>query len=204
MVRGMRQRNHRRSQRGMTLMEVLVSTGLLVGGGGALLVGMCHGFMSIDSLSNQQMALQAAQGKLEELAATDFDTLATGPQFEKARNAGGMKACAGEDANCNGELDIDEEIDVNGDGRADRLWPNGQLNIRIKPVPTLDKPPTEDFSDPDIMLDVSVAASWTEGRRCVGGEDANCNGQLEFGEDKNHNGWLDTPVMVSTRVARKH
>ena len=196
----MTRQRRRTTHQGMTLVEVLIGTGLLVGGGGALLAGMCHGFMLVDFLSNRQVALHTAQGKLEELATLPFDTLASGAEFSTARTAAGLVVCAGEDANCNGKLDAGE-VDVNRNGRADRLLTNGKLNIRIRPVPVLDNA-TADFSDPDIMLDVSVAASWRERRRCIGGEDRNCNSILDPGEDVNRNGWLETPVVVSTRVVR--
>src|SRR3989338_8024572 len=74
-----------RAQRGMTLIEVLVSTGLLVGGGGALLVSMSQGIILVDYLSDQQVALHAAQSKLEELTATNFDLLVGGSGFLGAR-----------------------------------------------------------------------------------------------------------------------
>ena len=53
------------------------------------------------------------------------------------------------------------------------------------------------------VLDLHVSACWqARGRRI--GEDLNCNGSLDAGEDPNGNGWLDSPAMASTRVARSN
>ena len=183
----------------MSLIEVLISTGLLVGGGGALLVGMSQGFLLVNFLTEQQVALQAAQGTLEELAATDFDTLATSNNaiLTAARGAAGAGVCMGEDKNCDGIISPGE-VDTNGNGRADSvLSPTGRLNFRIRPIPG-------EVLATASQLDLIVSASWRSGRRCVGGEDRNCSGVLDAGEDANGNGWLDTPVMVSTRVSRQN
>lgn len=51
------------------------------------------------------------------------------------------------------------------------------------------------------LLDVHVAACWDSyGRRI--GEDLNGDGILSPAEDANANTWVDSPVMISTRVAR--
>jgi hypothetical protein len=72
--------------------------------------------------------------------------------------------------------------------------PGGALGVQIKPYPAGAANPT--------LLDLSVAACWaSRGRRL--GEDQNCNGVLDPGEDANGNGWIDSPAMVSTRIARK-
>ncbi len=198
----MRQRT-RRTQRGMTLVEVLISTGLLVGGGGAILAGMYQGLIFVDYMNDQQVAMNAVQGKLEELSALSFTELGT--QYAAAYTPAGMRVCAGEDANCNGVLD-NGEVDVNRNGRADRLMsgvngsPAGTLHIRIS---TTKGEAKEDAT----LLDVHVAASWVTRGRCIGGEDRNCNSLLDTSptnEDRNANGWLDAPVMASTRLAIKN
>lgn len=196
-TRTTRQR-HRRAQRGMSLIEVLISTGLLVGGGGALLVGMSQGFLLVNFLTEQQVALQAAQGMLEELAAADFDELATSNNvlLGAARGTAGAGVCMGEDKNCDGIISPGE-VDTNGNGRADRVLPTGRLNFRIRAIPG-------EALSTATQVDLIVSASWRSGRRCIGGEDRNCSGVLDAGEDANGNGWMDTPVMVSTRVSRKN
>ncbi len=210
MVRGMRQRS-RRAQCGMTLMEVLIGTGLGVGGGGALLMGMHSAFIFVDYLREQQVVMNAAEAQLAELARHDFDELATNGTLASARAPSGQVACIGEDENCNGTLDtvytwgglggdLAGEVDANGNGVADRLTTGG-LNIRIRPVTRADG--TAETFNNATMLDIHVAASWRFRGRCIGGEDRNCNSVLDAGEDINGNGWLDTPVMVSTRVARQ-
>lgn len=71
---------------------------------------------------------------------------------------------------------------------------DGRLAIRIRPS-TPGNPLGSDF------LDVVVSACWRDGRRMIG-EDRNCNGAMDPNEDLNLNGWLDSPAMVSTRMAR--
>ncbi|MBI3324920.1 MAG: type II secretion system protein [Candidatus Omnitrophica bacterium] len=175
------------SRSGMTLVEVLISVLLLIATGGALLLGMHHASVHADYLSQFQVAMNAAQGELEQLASTSFDTLWAMAQASPNGQCMGI----GEDANCNGALDAGE--DTNGNGVLDELLSGGRLAVEIK---------SADTRNPPSLLDLHVAACWTaRGRRI--GEDANCNGALDAGEDTNGNGWVDSPVMVSTRVARR-
>jgi len=160
----------------MTLVEVLVGTALLVGGGGALLMGMHYTLIHSDYLSDAQVAIHAAQGELERLSSESFDRLSLGGAYAGARGNGQPVAIS------NAEL------------------PGGMLGVQIKSFPA-----GTDFGTAT-LLDLSVAACWTSrGRRM--GEDQNnnavlnCNGVLDPGEDANNNGWIDSPAMVSTRVA---
>lgn len=181
---------------GMTLVEVLISVLLLMGAGSALLLGMQHASIHADYLSQFQVAMNAAQGELERLMATSFDSLWTGAEFADARRTDApMGQCVGigEDANCNGQLDAGEDLD--GDNALDAPLPGGRLTIQIKQA---------DPRNPlnPALLDLHVAACWTaKGRRI--GEDQDCDGELDVGEDAKGNGWLDSPVMVSTRIARR-
>ncbi|MBI4597597.1 MAG: hypothetical protein HY737_04250 [Candidatus Omnitrophica bacterium] len=52
------------------------------------------------------------------------------------------------------------------------------------------------------LLDLHVAACWRERGRQIGG-DRNCNGQFDVGEQVDADGWLQSPVMVSTRMGRR-
>ena len=71
--------------------------------------------------------------------------------------------------------------------------PGGMLSVQIQPVVTATNAK---------LLEVRVAACWTtRGRRF--GEDLNCNGVRDAGEDANANTWLDSPVMAVTRIAQK-
>ena len=176
----------------MTLAELLVSTALLVGGGGALLVGLHYSMLHADYLGNFQVAMNAVQGKLEELAATNFNTLWTGATFSAARTTAGQCMGLGEDVNCNGIQDAGE--DVNGNGALDDPLPGGRLNVRIRPSIAGAASPT--------LLDIQVSACWTTHGRTIA-EDQNCNGLLENGEDKNGNSLLDSPAIAGIRVARK-
>ena len=74
--------------------------------------------------------------------------------------------------------------------------PGGMLGVQIKTFPAGTPFATA------TLLDLSVAACWTSRGRRIG-EDQSCNGVLEAAEDVNGNGWIDSPAMVSTRVARK-
>ena len=174
----------------MTMVELLVGTAVLVGGGGALLIGMQYAMAHSDYLRDFQLAMNATQGRLEELSATDFDALWTGNQFAAARTAAGQCIGLNEDRNCNGQLDAGE--DLNANNVLDEPLPGGRLWMKIqRSIPGPQEP---------TLLDLVVSACWaTRGRRV--GEDANCNGQLGAGEDANGNGLLDSPVMASTRVA---
>ena len=177
------------SQRGMTLVELLVGTALIVGGGGALLVGMHYAMAHADYLSDFQVAVNAAQGKLEELALTSFMTLSTDPKFADARAATGQCVGLEEDRNCSGTLEAGE--DINGNAILDEPLVGARLNIRF----------VHPGADP-ALLDLYVAACWASHGRAIG-EDQNCNGRLDAGEDKNGNGIVDSPVMLTTRVATK-
>ena len=161
------------TSRGMTLVEVVVSTAVLVTGGGALLLGMHYTMAHSDYLNHAQIALQAAQGELERLSSENFSTLATDPlKYTGARQNGEAVPI------------INQEL------------PGGTLGVQIKTFPAGTPFATA------TLLDLSVAACWaSRGRRM--GEDLNCNGVLDPPEDANANGWLDSPAMVSTRVARK-
>lgn len=178
------------SRRGMTLVELMVGTALLVGGGGALLLGMQYALVHADYLTETQVAMNTVQGELEQLMATDFATLANPAGPFAAARAFGQCVPMGEDTNCDGVLQPAEDTDA--DGRLDALMPGGRMSIRIEESPTGSLNPS--------LLDIHVAACWTaRGRRI--GEDVNCNGILNLGEDVNLNGWLDSPAMATTRIA---
>lgn len=178
----------RRPRSGWTLVELLIGTALLVGAASALLLGMHYAMLHVDHLSQFQVAMNAARGQLERLAATDFDTLATGAAFAAARSSGRL-VCSGEDANCNGVLEGGE--DANGN----QVLDGARLAIQIK------NPDGTAPTAASHLLDLHVAVCWQSvGRRI--GEDRNCNGQLEAPEDTDGDGWIDSPAMVSTRLAR--
>ena len=183
-------------QHGFTLVELLIGTTIFLLGSGALLAGMNQAMIQSDYLAQYQVVLNASQGLLEEVTLTPFNTLWTGVQFGDARRtlaAAPMGQCVGmgEDRNCSGTLDAGE--DLNGNGVLDDPLPGGRLAMQVHPFSPGDPNPS--------LLDVHIAACWNARGRVVG-EDRNCNGVLDPGEDDNGNGWMDSPVMVSTRVAR--
>ena len=163
----------------MTLVEVLIGTALLVGGGGALLLGMHYTLIHSDYLSEAQVAMQAAQGELEQLSNESFAMLSLGMTYADARRLCPPGPCG------QGVLVPDNPE-----------FPRGLLGIQIKSFP-----PGTPFATAT-LLDLSVAACWTSRGRRIG-EDQNCNGILDVGEDLNTNGWIDSPAMVSTRIATK-
>jgi len=168
------------NRNGMTFVELLVGFGLLLAAGGALLTGMQVTSRDVEYLSQFQIALNAAQGELEMLSATSFDVLATGAAFASAR-AGGQCFGLGPDLNCN----------------QNPLLNAPRLAIQIKDPNSGGGVPSANST----LLDLHVAACWRHRGRPIG-EDVNCNGRLDAGEDTNGNSWIDSPVMVSIRIGR--
>jgi len=161
----------RRGERGMTLVEILIGATLLVGGGGALLFGMHYAMMHASFLRQEQVAMNAAQSQLEQLAAADFDALTADAGY-----------CAGTCANTRRPV-----LTLNGI--------TGQLAIQIRPVPLTD-------TTPDIV-DIHVAACWNQRGRAIG----EANGATTCADgaaDGAANWWVDSPVMVSIRVAKRN
>ena len=182
-------RRNRTSQRGMTLVELVVGTALLVGGGGALLMGMQYAMIHANYLNDFQLAMDAVQSRLEELSATSFNTLLTDPTFAAAQTPAGQCMGLNEDRLCTGQL---AGQDLNGNNVLDEPIPGARLNIRIAPFPPGTTDPT--------LLTLYVSACWSSRGRAIG-QDLNCTGVLDAGEDLNGNGWLDSPAMASTRLA---
>lgn len=175
------------SRSGFLLLELLIAGSLLPVCGGAMLFAMHLTSIHAEYLRQSQVAMNAAQGELEQLRAASFSTLWKAPQFAAAR-AG--RQCAGEDANCDGLLDPGE--DANGNGVLDpgplQALPNGQLAIQIRSADL--RNPT----DPS-LLDVHVVACWRHRGRQIG--EAAC----QDGPDLNS--WVDSAVMVSSRIAKR-
>jgi len=177
--------------------EVLIATFLLVGGLGTLLFGMYYAMIHAEYVRQAQVAMNAAQGLLERLSATGFDTL-TGPQYAAART--GVQRCPFWDLNCNGVLEAGEIMD-----NPDPL-PGGALDLQIRQ-------PADDVArngaGNPMLLDLHVAACWQSHGHAVS-EDRDCNGVLDpVVEDGSTplnpvaNTWVDSPVMVSTRMGRQ-
>ncbi len=146
-------------RQGMTILETLLGGALLVIGGAALLLSLNAAALHTEYLSQQQIALNAAQGLLEEWMARPTSALRTAPAWQPFPLT--------------------------------QLPPqaNGQLVLQIRPVP--------DGSDPATaaLFDLHVAACWQHRGRIIG--EAGC----QDGPDANW--WVDSPVMVSTRVAQR-
>jgi len=188
----------RAAAKGLTLVELLIGAALLTAGGGALLLGMNTAMTHTDYLAQYQVAMNAAQGQLEQLVAAPFDSLWNGLEYQAARNdtawPRGQCVGMGEDRNCNGRLDAGEDLD--GDNVLDEPLPGGRLSIMIRAADPRNP------ANPS-LLDLYVAGCWqVRGRRI--GEDQNCNGRLEFAEDSNpRNQLMDSPVALNTRIGRR-
>ncbi|MBI4340973.1 MAG: hypothetical protein HY598_01680 [Candidatus Omnitrophica bacterium] len=143
----------------MSIVEMLLGATLLLVGGAALLLSLNAATLHAEYLSQQQIALNAAQGLLEEWMARPTSALRTAPPWQPFPLA---------------QLP---------------LQANGQLVLQIRPVP--------DGSDPATatLFDLHVAACWQHRERVIG--EADC----QDGPDANW--WVDSPVMVSTRVAQR-
>ena len=183
------------TQRGVTLVEFLLSAALLVSGGGILALWIRYAGLHMDYLGQSKVAMNAAQGLLERLAATDMDVLWTQPEYAAARGAG--QRCWVEDLNCNGFLEPGEDMNDNGTLDSGPLLNGGALTLQIR------QPAADRANNPGrpSLLDLHVAACWRSAGHPIG-EDQNCNGVLDPGEDTRDIGWIDSPIMVSTRVAR--
>lgn len=163
---------------GLTLIELLIGIFLLVGGVAVLLFGMHFAMIHSEYLSQMQVARNAAQGLLERLSVRGVETL-MGVEFVGARPPNDGTRCALEDLDCNGTDDV---------AAGTIALPNGALIVQIKPNGNLP--------------DLHVAACWQHRSRPIG-EDLNCDGVVDVGEDANNNAWVDSPVMVSTRIGPK-
>ena len=161
------------ARRGMTLLELLIGTALVVGGGGALLMGMHYAMAHAEYLRQVQIAMNAAQGRIEQLTSFSFDTL-----WEDNAPASVGIAYAGARTSQQSET-------LTG-------VPSGTLVIQIRPVPLTNLTPT--------LLDLHVAACWRHRGRAIGG-DLDQNGACVDGNDADS--WVNSPVMVTTRVARR-
>ena len=73
------------NQRGITFVECLIGALVLLIGSVAFLMSMQQTMAHTDYMAQMQVALNTAEGRLEELASTDFDTLLNGTAFTEAR-----------------------------------------------------------------------------------------------------------------------
>jgi hypothetical protein len=174
----------------MTIVELMVGTALLVGGGGAMLMGMQYTRIHGNYLNDFRLAMNAVQGRIEELSSKEFSALLTSPAYAAARTDAGQCTGLAEDMNCDGVLNGAE--DTNGNGALDEPLPGARMHVRVVPFPP-------GAADPS-LLTLHASACW-RWRGRVMSEDANCNGAMENGEDVNGNGWLDSPAMLTTRVS---
>ena len=161
----------------MTMVELMISVGLIAAGGGALLFGVQASSAQRNYLNQFQMALNEAQGAMDEMAATSFDTLCAGGQF------------LGAYPNQGGQQDISASLSAATTNPLTGL--TGVVMVRqIKPFPFAASCTNQ------TTLDLSVAVCWNARGRTIG---ENQNGRLCV--DANADGWVTSPAMVSTRVS---
>ncbi len=182
---------------GMTLVELLIGSALLVGGGGALLLGIQYSLAQSGYFNQVQVAMNAAQGRLEELSSLPFDSL-----WEDG-SAGGTFGAARLPFPANPPYPRLLDHPAAGTPFANM---NGQLAIQIRRVPPGNNPVTPN------LLDIHVAACWQfQGRRIgerqnndpVPAWDDSTVACADGTADGSTNWWVDSPVMVSARVARR-
>lgn len=172
---------------GFTLVEVIFGVLLIVGGGGALLLAMSSATMHSEYLGQAQIAVNAAQGRLEELAATDFDVLWTSNSVTLGDRTVVNLVNARADRAL---LAVTTPLLPNGQP----VLSNGQLAVQIRPVPITTPPATPTLA----LLDIHVAACWTYKTRAIGERGAtSCQ---DGAADGAANWSVDSPVMVSRRV----
>ena len=101
---------------------------------------------------------------------------------------------------------VQGEVDVLMGTAFDTLWTGGDFSLPITQLPggrLAVQIRSADLRTPatPTVLNLHVSACWQAAGRQIG-EDQNCNGSMDPGEDTNGNGWLDSPAMASTRLAR--
>ena len=166
-------------KRAFTLIELLVGMLVLVTGGGLLLMGMFYATVHASYLREAQVAANVAEGRLQQLASTDFATL---------RNLPALRRCLFEDLNCNTLLEVGE--DVNGNVMLDSLpLTNGWVALEIQPVNGTTQTAT--------LFELRAAVCWTfRGRRIGEGTPSTpCS-------NTGGNSWVESPVALVTRVAQ--
>lgn len=167
----------------MLLVEILLATALFVGGAGALLFGVHYAMSHAEYLRQAQIATNAAQGALEQLMAADVDA--------------GLRTHPGYDGTA--PYDQTDTQPLDRDGNAIPDIPNGRISIQIRPVPLNPDPPTI----PN-LLDLHVAVCWTHRGRTIGEGGADAAGAPNCRDDAiDPDLDVESPVMVTTRVARK-
>ena len=198
MMHGLRvilRKTTRRACRGMTLIELLISALLLAIGAAALLFGNHYAVIHADYLRQAQIAMNAAQGRLDQLSSLSFNTLwengSAGGTFGQARTTR-MRIAA-------------DRYDLNGDGdNVDTV--DGWLAVQIRPVP-LQNPLGTPNPNPSV-LDLHVAACWISRGRVIGeggavGAIPQCLDTVADDAVPGVPSWVvNSPVMVSTRIAQ--
>jgi hypothetical protein len=163
--------------RGLTLLEVVLGTALILGGGLALLLGFHYATIHASYLKEHQVAVNEAQGMVEQLSALTIDTLLGGATVtdSQGRDVDLGAALAGQTS---------VPFDINPLAAGDE----GQLAVQIRLFP-----PGAAAQD---LADLHVAACWVARGRQIGEQGTDCL-------DADGDGWVESPVMVSTRVSRR-
>ena len=147
--------------KGFTLIEVVVTVGILV----IVMTNLLGLFIYCSTLAqtsgNVTLAIREAQGKLDEMRDHSYGLITT---------------------------------DYGAGGTPGNIFNLNQLNG--KGVIYFESP------NPD-LFQIKVVVSWKNKDTRVIGEDANLNGILDAGEDKNANSQLDSIVSLTTMIARR-
>lgn len=163
--------------RGMTLLEVILGATLILGGGLALLLGFHYAMIHASYLKEHQVATNEAQGMLEQLSAQTVDTLLGGATFSDSQGRDVDLAAARA-----AHAIVPFDLNPLSEGE------EGQLAVQIRLFP-----PGAASQD---LADIHVAACWVARGRQIGEQGTDCL-------DADGDGWVESPVMVSTRVSRR-
>ncbi len=166
-----------RSNKGFTLVEVMLAVAILAFALCSILATYVSCFVLIATSKNINIATNAALGVVEEIRS----------HRDPCRDEGTISftEIANNNNNCTG------------------FYPgyNG-LNFILNEIPSSRGVVYVDDTDPD-FLNVTVSVCWRQGGRIIG-EDRDLDGRLDTGEDQSpFNGIIDSPVELVTQIANR-
>ena len=168
---------------GFTLVETLIAIVILVMASSAALIGIHYAMIHAEYMKQAQVALNAAQGRLEQLSSSTIEFLLQDPSLAQAQ--------------------ADRQLETPAVGSPFASVSNARLAVQIRTIPPGEVPPIN-------IVEIHVAACWTARGRTIGEGGTAANGTPFNGTPlcQDTSGdvstWaVDSPIMVSTRVARK-
>ncbi len=172
---------HPKSAYGMTLVELLIAMVLFIAGAGGLFLGMHYAMAHAQYLRQMQITMNAAQGRLEQMASTNFDLLAAGTVIIPGETVVSGNA-------------LTDQLVVTPAAGTPLATIGGQFALQVRPVAGQPIPPN--------LLDLHVAACWRNRGRAIGELNGAILCQDRAAGEPASNWWVDSPAMASTRIAR--